>query len=235
MELDAVLLVQRAHEIAELRPEHAFERALLRRHHMHLDLARAQRGGDLQPDEARADHHRALGLLRLRDDGAAVGERAQRVHVRQIGARERQLHRLGAGRQQQRVEGQRRAVAERQLLGARIECGHLGLEPERDVVFRVPVVAAQRHPVLRRAAGQIVLRQVGAIDGRSIVIAQHGDAAGKTAPPQHLGSGKAGRPAADNDDALGGWSSLFRRRLLFLARDDDFAAALFDTPTIERA
>ena len=81
MEDDAVLLVQRADEIAELRSEHAFERALLRRDDMHLDVARAQRRRGFEADEARADHHRALGGFRLRDDGAAVGERAQRVHM----------------------------------------------------------------------------------------------------------------------------------------------------------
>ena len=66
MEFDAVLLVQRADEIAELRPEHAFERTLLRRDHMHLDVAGAQRGGGFQADEACADHDGALGRFAAR-------------------------------------------------------------------------------------------------------------------------------------------------------------------------
>ena len=56
MEDDAVLLVQRAHEVAELRPEDALQRPLLGRDDMDLELARAQRGRDLEADEARADH-----------------------------------------------------------------------------------------------------------------------------------------------------------------------------------
>src|SRR5262245_44615220 len=59
MEYDAVLLVNRAYEIAKFAPEHAFQRPALRCHDMNLDFARPQRGGNLEPDEARADHDRA--------------------------------------------------------------------------------------------------------------------------------------------------------------------------------
>ena len=60
VEDDAVLLVQLAHEVAELRAQHALHRALFRRHDVHLDAARAQRGGDLEADEARPHHDGAL-------------------------------------------------------------------------------------------------------------------------------------------------------------------------------
>ena len=119
--IDAVLLVQAAHEVAELGAQHALQRALVRRDDVHVDAARAQRRGDLEADEARADHDRAPRRCRPRDDGAAVGERAQRVHVRQVGARQRQPHRLGAGRQQQRVVGDLAAVAERDLARAWVD------------------------------------------------------------------------------------------------------------------
>ena len=105
MEDHAMLLVQLADEVAHLRPEHAFERTLLGRDHMHLELARAQRGRDFEADEARADHHRAFGAVGGLDDRAAVGERAQRVHMRQVRARNGEPHRLGAGRKQQAVVG----------------------------------------------------------------------------------------------------------------------------------
>ena len=59
MEYDAVLLVNGADDIAEFAPEHALQRPALRRHHMDLDLARPQRGGDLEADEACAEHDRA--------------------------------------------------------------------------------------------------------------------------------------------------------------------------------
>ena len=56
VEDDAVLLVQRRHEVAELRAQHALERPRLGRDDVHLEPARAQRRRDLEPDEARADH-----------------------------------------------------------------------------------------------------------------------------------------------------------------------------------
>src|SRR6516162_6924398 len=61
MEDDAVLLVNRAYEIAKFAPEHAFQRPALWRHDMNLVLARPQRGGNLKPDEACAEHDRARG------------------------------------------------------------------------------------------------------------------------------------------------------------------------------
>src|SRR5262249_12041938 len=57
MEYDAVLLVNRAYEIAKFAPEHAFQRPALRCHDMNLDLARPQRGSNLEPDEACADRN----------------------------------------------------------------------------------------------------------------------------------------------------------------------------------
>src|SRR4029079_6340347 len=41
MEFDAVLFVYRADEVTELRSEHPFKRALLRRDNMHFDIARS--------------------------------------------------------------------------------------------------------------------------------------------------------------------------------------------------
>ena len=65
MEDHAVLLMQRAHEVAHLRAEDTLHRPLLGRHDMNLDVAGAQRRRGLQPDEARADHDRPLRALAL--------------------------------------------------------------------------------------------------------------------------------------------------------------------------
>ena len=124
MEDDAVLFVQRAHEVAHLGPEHALHRPLLRRHDMDLDIARAQRRRDLEPDEAGTDHDRAARAVRRLDDRPAIGERAQRVDVRLVGARDRQPHRLGAGRQQQTVVGNIAAACEDDV-------ARLGIDRER--------------------------------------------------------------------------------------------------------
>ncbi len=126
MKDDAVLLVDAAHEVAELGSEDALERPALGRHHVHLDLAGAQRGRDLEADEARADHHGALGLLGVGDDGARIRQRAQHVHVRLAGARDVEAHGLGAGREHSHVERQRLSVGKLDLLHLGIDRGHLG-------------------------------------------------------------------------------------------------------------
>ncbi len=74
-----MLLVEGTHEIAHLGTEDAFHRPFLGRHDVDFQAAGAQRGGDLQADEARADHHGPLGGFGPLDDGATVGQRTQRV------------------------------------------------------------------------------------------------------------------------------------------------------------
>src|SRR5580693_8074111 len=74
MKNHAVLFMQGAHEIAELRTEDALHRPGFRRHDMNLDIAGAQRRRDLKPDEARTDNEGAPRALRVVDDGAAVRE-----------------------------------------------------------------------------------------------------------------------------------------------------------------
>src|SRR5262249_46755272 len=76
MEYDAVFLVNCADEIIEFGAEHAFQRAALWRHDMNLDLTSTQRGGDLEPDEARTEYHRAPRLLCLGDNHPRVAERS---------------------------------------------------------------------------------------------------------------------------------------------------------------
>ena len=199
-----MLLVQLADEIAHLRAEHAFERPLLRRHYVHLELARTQRRRDFEADKARADHDRALALIRRPDDGAAVGERAQHTHMQQVGSRCREPHRFGAGREQKPVVGQGGAVREGHRTGARIDLCDTRLEPQVDVALLIEIIRAQRQPILRRAAGQIVLGEVGPIDRRRVVVAQHDDAALVVLAPQHLGCREAGRTAADDNDPVRG-------------------------------
>src|SRR5262249_59247868 len=121
MEYDAVLLVDRADDIAKFAPQHAFQRPALRCHDMNLDLARSQRGGNLEPDEARTDHHRALGRLCPGNDRARIGERAQHVHMRLISAGDIEANGLCAGCEQQLVEGDASSTRKRHLSSLRID------------------------------------------------------------------------------------------------------------------
>src|SRR5581483_6798972 len=95
---------------------------------------------------------------------------------------------------------------------------------------------------------QIILRQIGPIDRRRLVIADHADGAAKTLAPQHLRRGEAGRAAADNHDLArtragrpGSHTACFGWRLLRLAgkralapHHDRLAIAL-DLPNRKRA
>ena len=203
MKDDAVLLMQRAHEIAHFRPEHALHRPLFRRHHVDLDIARAQRRRGLKPDKAGADHDCAARAVDGVNDRPAIRKRAQRVDMRLVGARDRQPHRLSAGRQQQPIVGNRAATGDDDIARLGIDRADIALEPEIDAGLRVEAVRTQRQPVLRRAAGKIVLGQIRPIDRRRGIIAEHDDAAAKLLPPQHLGRGKSRRAAADDHDLAG--------------------------------
>ena len=76
MEDDAVLLMQCANEVAHVRSEHALHRTLLRRHHMDLDIMRAQRRRDLEPDKTGTDYDYAARAVEGANDRPAIRQRA---------------------------------------------------------------------------------------------------------------------------------------------------------------
>jgi hypothetical protein len=156
MEDDAVLFVQRAHEVPHLGPKHALHRPLLGRHDVNLQFARPQCGRGFEPDETRTNHDDAARAFRPLDDGAAIDERAQRMDVRLVGAGNRQPHRLGAGRQQQAVEGDSSAAGDGDVARPGVDREDIGLEPQVDMSFRVKTVRPQRQPILGCTAGEIV-------------------------------------------------------------------------------
>ena len=237
MKNHAVLFMQPADEIAELRPEDALHRPGFRSHDMNLDVARAQRRRDLKPDEARTDNKRATRALRVVDDGAAVRERTQRVHMGLVGAGYRKPHRLRTGRQQQPVVGDVFASADDEFAGLRIDAGDFHVEAQFDSVRGIEVVRPQRQPILRRRAGEIVLGQIGPVDGRRGIAAEHDQGAAEAAPPQHLRGREARRPASDDDDPSRRVRRHLRppRRLHALFLDKNPPVALLDLPAINRA
>ena len=220
----------------EFRAQNSLHRLLFRRDDMDLDVARAQRGRDFEPDEARAQHDRAARRLRPLDDRPAVAERAKHKHVATAwrrgwtGARARRRSREAAGRR----EASRRR--ERDLARSHVDCRDRRIEPKVDRVVGIEARVAQRHPFLRRAAGEIVLGQVRPVDRRRVVAAQHDDAALVFPPPQHLGRGESRRAAADDHDP----PRLIRRRARpcfrpgALLAHDDLSVALIHPPNINR-
>src|SRR5262245_12326338 len=139
MKANTVRLVKAADETSDLRPHNAFERLALGRDDMNVDLARAQRCGNFETDEARTDDDRTLRRRSLGDDCPAVRERAEIVDLRRGCARDFQAHRIGAGSDQQSPELVRLAVLELDASLANVEHGDARIEHEVDPLLAVEV------------------------------------------------------------------------------------------------
>jgi hypothetical protein len=100
---DAMLLVKRPDEVAELRSEHPLERTRFGSDDGHVETASPQSGRDLEADEARAQHDRPFRLRRGFDDRATVGKRSQIMNAL-ARLRDVESHRRRARRDQQRTE-----------------------------------------------------------------------------------------------------------------------------------
>ena len=152
--------------------------------------------------------------------------------------RDGQANRLGSGREQQPVVGNPASVREHDLAGTGVDAGCIRLETQVDLVLRIEAFSAQRNPVLRRLAGEVVLGKIGPIDGWRFVVAEHDDAALISFAAQFLGRGKTGRAAADDNDFIGRPGGVFITRLrchpfAFLAYEN-LAIPLFHRPARER-
>ncbi len=233
-----VLFVERADEIAHLPSQDALHRPLLGCDDMDFDAPGAQRSCYFKPDEARTQNHRAPRASRLRNDCPAIGKRAQCMDVRQLRAGKGKPDRRRAGREQKAVIGDGAAATQGDLVRAWIDPYHLRIQAQIDSIVGVVARRAQRHPIFRRTARQIILREVRAIDGRRIVVAEHGDAALVVEAAEHLGRGKPCCSAADDDDLIrlsaAPRSARFRLGRRPLLAREDFPLALFDLPAFDR-
>ena len=203
MEDDAMLLMQSANEIAHLGPQNALHRTFFRRHDVDFDVPGAERSRDFEPDEAGAEHDRPPRRPGAIDDRPAVRERAQHENVGRLCARNGWAHRFGARRQKKTIEGNCVAVGERNFPRANVDAGDGRLETKVNSVVGIEAHRAEREPVLRRAAGEIVLGKVRPVDRRGFVAAQHDDLALVLPPPEHLRGSEARGAAADNGDPAG--------------------------------
>ena len=140
MEDDAVLFVQCAYEIAHVSPKHALHRPLLRRHHVDLDIARAQCRRGLEADKAGADHDRAARAAHSSNDRSTIRKRAQRMDMGLIGARDQQPHRLRTRRQQETFVGNGLATGDDDVARFGIDRGDIAFEPKVDAGIRVKAV-----------------------------------------------------------------------------------------------
>src|SRR5207237_1658444 len=114
--------------------------------------------------------------------------------------------------------------------------GDLRVKAHIDADLDIEVVRAQRQPILRRAAGEIILRQIWPVDRRRGIVAEHDDAAAKLLPPEHLSRSKSCRAATDDHNLAGciDGSPNPRLRLFAPLSDKDPVTITFDLPDCER-
>ena len=151
--------------------------------------------------------------------------------MRQLRARNLEPHGLGPGRQQQPIEFERAPVGERQPPRLRVEAVGDDAEPQVDPILGIETLRPQRQPFLRRAAGEIVLREIGAIERRRVLGAQHDELAREPQAPQFRRGREARRAAADDHHRFrglrGGGGAGFRRAF---AAHENLAVPTFDRP-----
>jgi len=113
-----------------------------------------------------------------------------------------ELDGLSPGGKQHAVVGNPGSVKERNFPRTRVDRRDIRLETQIDIVFGIKAVRTQRHPILRCASGEIIFREVGPVEWRRVVIAQHQDAAPVFQAAKHFHSRKPGGAPSDNDDFL---------------------------------
>ena len=236
VEDDAMLLVQRAHEITHGGAEDAFQGPLFRGDDMDLEPPGSQRRGNLQADETCAQHHRALGICRPRDDRPAIAKTAKHEKIVRRRAGHGEANRFGSRRQQQPVIAKPFAAREHDLALARLDACDVRVEPELDGVLVVETLGPQRYPLFRGRSREIVLGQVRPVDRGGIVAAQHHQTSLPLLPAQHFGGGKSRSAAANNHDRFRSTLvRVLRFRCLLAAFDDDLVALALDAPAGNRA
>ena len=146
-------------------PSDPLERPLVRRDHVDLHLSRAQRRRHLEPDEAccrarrrgrpRAWRPRSAGCRPASAGSAPPACRARARRSRRTGVAPVARSRASYGRSVPSLSRTRRPFGS--IAPAR------GLAPELDPAVAVELGRMQRNPFLGRAAGQVVLGQVGPV------------------------------------------------------------------------
>src|SRR4029077_6480606 len=110
---DTVRFVNRPYESSDFGAHDPLERDPIRRHDIHGEAARPERGRHLQADEAGADDDGTFRRPGALDNGAAVAERSEVEQRHAVGAWDLEPYWIGAGGDEQRA-----ALASRAGVGA---------------------------------------------------------------------------------------------------------------------
>ena len=94
--------------------------------------------------------------------------------------RDVELDRIGARREQQLVVALRLPVVEHDALALRVDRRHAHAELQPDPMLGEELAWAQRQPLLRRVAGEVIFGEIGPIDGRRGIGPDHDELAAVT-------------------------------------------------------
>src|SRR5215469_178448 len=231
MEQHTVAFVQTPQIFAHLRSESPFHRHRLGRDDVDLELSLNQGSRNLHRNETRPYQHDSFSPGGLANDHAAITQRAQVANMRRVLAGNLEPHGLGAHREEQGIKFALTAVGQRDVSLHWIDGGDPSIQQQFDLALAVEVHRAQWDPLLRRATGKKVLRQIWPVIRNGLIRADHRDAARISLSPQHFRGGITCGAASHDDDVLrrlGGPSRPFLGRLLFA--HEEFAAAGFNLP-----
>ena len=196
MKRHSMFLMEPADERSDLGPQDFLHWNGLGTNDVHFDIPGTQRGCYFEADETRTNHHCALCRQSLGDQRAAVSQSAQIVHVRKVSAGYREAHRLGSGGKQERVIGITAATLEPYIATCCVDRRDTRAQAHIDCVLFVEFCRAEQIRLLGRGAGQIALRQIGAVTGRRRISTQHRDAAGVALTTERFRGGIGGRATA---------------------------------------
>src|SRR5258708_21522864 len=128
------------------------------------------------------------------------------------------------------------SILEHDFPRSHVDAGGVRAKSQIDAVLRIEAVGPQRDPLLRCLSSEIILREIGPIDGWHFLAAYYDKVSLVSLATQFLGRREACRPAAHDDDL--GWRSRRHRtrcsvgfQQLLLLRHEDSVVAPLDLPS----
>ena len=132
-ERDALGIVARGKQARDPRRNDPREQPVGGLDHRGVDVAKASRGRDLEPDEAAADNDQALALGKTPGDGKGLVDIAQTVDVAEVGAGHGEIPHARTGGEDEVVVVDGRAVVENDAFPGPVDRARRNAESEVDV------------------------------------------------------------------------------------------------------
>jgi hypothetical protein len=152
VERHAVVLMELAQEISDLRSQYFIHQDRLGPDHVDFDIPGTKRRRDLKANEARTNHNRTLCHQSTGDQRAAVSQSPQVMHVWESRPGDVETNRLGSGRKQERVIGVTAAISELNLPARRVDCRYARAQVQIDFVVFIKFRRSERVRIVGRGA-----------------------------------------------------------------------------------